>query len=202
MTLVIASGNLGKVKEFKTLLPQFEVKTYKELLVSLEIIEDGNTFKKNAIKKAKTIYDALYLKYPNKINQFIIIADDSGISVEELNFEPNIYSARYAGAGASDKQNYQKLIQNLKEKNLTSSKAFYTACIAMVYKNNTYTTHGWMHGLVNIEPKGNNGFGYDPLFIPNGYDKTLGELDISVKKNLSHRAKAIFLMIKVLKVIL
>jgi len=202
MTLVIASGNLAKVKEFKILLPQFEVKTYEELLGYIEIIEDGNTFKENAIKKANTIYNALFLKFPNEIDDFIVISDDSGISVEALDLEPNIYSARYAGIDATDKQNNQKLIQNLKNKNLTYSKAFYTACITMIYKEKIYTTHGWMHGTLQNYEKGNNGFGYDPLFIPNTYVKTLAELDNSIKKNLSHRSKAISLMMKFINIIL
>ena len=189
MKVVIASGNKGKIKEFKTLLPKLEVFTFKELLGDLDIVEDGDTFAKNAIIKAKTINKLLKEKYPDE--NFLVISDDSGISVKELNNEPNIYSARYAGINSTDKQNYEKLIKNLKNKNISKSKAFYTACICIAYKDNIYTTHGWMHGTVGTTAKGLNGFGYDPLFTPKGYNKTLGELEYEDKKALSHRTKAL-----------
>jgi len=201
MTVVIASGNKGKIKEFKKLLPSYDVKTFKELLGDIEIIEDANTFKGNAVKKAKTIYDELLLKYPNE-EDFLVIADDSGISIEELNNEPNIFSARYAGKNATDKQNNQKVIDNLNKKNKSTSNAYYTACIAMIYKNKIYTTHGWMYGKVGIQEIGDGGFGYDPLFTPTGYNDTLGILSDETKKSISHRAKAVSLAMKILKVIL
>jgi XTP/dITP diphosphohydrolase len=201
MTIIIASSNKGKIKELKTLLPLCDIKTYKEVVGDIEIIEDKETFKGNAIKKAQTIYDALSLKYPNNIENYIVIADDSGISVEALNFEPNIFSARYAGENATDKQNNEKLIQNLKNLNIQTSKAFYTACISLIYKNNIYTTHGWMYGKVIDKEIGNSGFGYDPLFIPTGYSQTLGELSDDIKKTISHRFKAMNLALKIIKVI-
>lgn len=202
MTIVLASSNKGKIKELKNLLPLYDIKTYKELVGDIEIIEDKDSFKGNAIKKAQTIYDSLKSKYPNNIEEFLVIADDSGISVEALDFKPNIYSARYAGEDATDKQNNQKLIQNLKRLNITTSNAYYTACIAIIYKEDIYTTHGWMYGKVITKEKGDGGFGYDPLFIPTGYDKTLGELEDTIKKDLSHRTKAINLALKILKVII
>jgi len=189
MKIVIASGNKGKIKEFQTLLSNHDVITFTELLGDFDIVEDGDTFKENAIIKAKTIQEKLKQKYKNE--NFLVISDDSGISVEALDNEPNIYSARYAGINASSKQNNEKLIKNLKAKNIKSSKAFYTACIAIAYKDDIYTTHGWMHGNVIDNQIGTNGFGYDPLFIPNGYTKTLGELDFDDKKELSHRTKAL-----------
>jgi XTP/dITP diphosphohydrolase len=198
--IVIASGNKGKIKEFQTLLPDFEVLTFKELLGDMDIIEDGSTFKENAIIKAKTIQDKLKDKF--KDEEFLVISDDSGISVKELNYEPNIYSARYAGTNATDKQNNEKLIKNLQNKGIKTSDAFYTAAIAISYKDDMYTTHGWMHGKVIDKQIGDNGFGYDPLFIPKGYDKTLGELDFKDKKDLSHRTKALNLAMIIIKNIL
>jgi len=189
MTIVIASGNMGKIKEFQALLPTLEVKTFKELLGDIDIVEDGKTFQENAIIKAKTIQNKLKDKYKNK--DFLVISDDSGISVEKLNLEPNIYSARYAGLNSTDKQNNEKLIKNLKDKNLKKSKAFYTACICVSYKENIYTTHGWMYGEVITEELGTNGFGYDPLFIPKDYKTTLGQMNFDEKKSLSHRTKAL-----------
>ena len=200
MKVVIASGNSGKIKEFKALLPQFEVLTFKELLGDIDIVEDGLTFKANAIIKAKTIKEKLNIKYKNE--EFLVISDDSGISVKELNNEPNIYSARYAGINASDKQNNEKLIKNLKQKNLNKSDAFYTACICIAYKDDIYTTHGFMHGSVITQEIGKNGFGYDPLFIPKNHTKTLGELEFIDKKDISHRTKALNLAMKILNTIL
>ena len=200
MKIVIASGNKGKIKEFQTLLSNHDVITFTELLGDFDIVEDGDTFKANAIIKAKTIQEKLKQKYKNE--NFLVISDDSGISVEALDNEPNIYSARYAGINASSIQNNEKLIKNLKAKNIKSSKAFYTACIAIAYKDDIYTTHGWMHGNVIDNQIGTNGFGYDPLFIPNGYTKTLGELDFDDKKELSHRTKALNLAMLIINKII
>lgn len=196
MKIVLASGNKGKIEEFKTLLPSYEIVTYKELLGDIEIIEDKDSFKGNAIKKAQSIYDLL------KDENAIVISDDSGITVPCINNEPGIYSARYAGENASDKDNNAKLISKLNDKKLEKAKAYYTACIAIVYKSEVYTVHGWMHGTVINKQIGEGGFGYDPMFIPNGYDKTLGQLPYEVKKSFSHRTKALNLALKVLEVIL
>ena len=199
MKIVLASGNKGKIKEFQKLLPNDEVIAFKEILGSLEIEEDKNSFKGNAIKKAQVIYDKLLEK---EYKNHLVISDDSGITVQALNNEPGIYSARYAGVNASDEQNNNKMIQKLNEKKLQITPAYYTACIAMIYQGEVYTVHGWMHGCVINEQRGDNGFGYDPLFIPKGFDKTLGELPHEVKKEFSHRNNALKLAKKVLDVIL
>ena len=196
MKIVLATGNKGKIAEFKKLMPNDEVIAFKELISEFEVEEDKDTFQGNAIKKAEEIY--------KKINEkdIVVISDDSGISVPTLNNEPGIYSARYAGEDASDKDNNAKLISRLNEKNLEKTSAFYTACIAIVYKGHTYTVHGWMHGDVVAKEEGTGGFGYDPMFIPKGFDKTLGELPHEIKKEFSHRSKALKLAKKVLEVIL
>ena len=199
MKIVLASANKGKIAEFQKLMPNDEVIAFSELLGEMDIVEDKDTFKGNAIKKAQTIYDEL-LK--NGYREMIVISDDSGISVPALNNEPGVYSARYAKEGSTDKQNNTKLITNLNALNIEKTPAFYTACIAIVHKNEVYTVHGWMHGNVINKEVGENGFGYDPLFIPNGFDRTLGELPHEVKKEFSHRSKALKLAIKVLDVIL
>ncbi len=199
MKIVLASGNKGKIKEFEKLLPNDEVVAFKEILGPLEIEEDQDTFKGNAVKKAQVIYDELINKgYKNHL----VISDDSGITVEALNNEPGIYSARYAGENATDEQNNTKMINELNAKNLEKSKAYYTACIAIIYNNEVYTVHGWMHGEVINEQRGDNGFGYDPMFIPKGFNKTLGELPHETKKEFSHRNNALKLAKKVLDVIL
>ncbi|KAB7883160.1 non-canonical purine NTP pyrophosphatase [Poseidonibacter ostreae] len=199
MKIVLASGNKGKIKEFEKLMPNDEVVAFKEILGDIEIIEDKDSFKGNAIKKAQTIYDELEKKGYKDI---IVISDDSGITVPALNNEPGIYSARYAGVNASDKDNNSKLIENLNKKNIEKTSAFYTACIAIIYQNEVYTVHGWMHGNVINKELGQDGFGYDPMFIANGFEKTLGELGYEAKKDFSHRTKALNLAKKVLDVIL
>jgi XTP/dITP diphosphohydrolase len=191
--IVLASANKGKITEFQKLMPDDEVVAFSEILGEIEIEED-----QDAIKKAKTIYDLLVKK---GFSNIIVISDDSGISVPVLNNAPGIYSARYAGINASDKDNNAKLISKLNELNLEKTPAFYTACIALIYKNEVYTVHGWMHGIVVNKEVGENGFGYDPMFIPNGFDKTLGELPNEIKKEFSHRSKALKLAKKVLDVI-
>ena len=198
MKIVLASANKGKITEFQKLMPEDEVVAFNEILGEIEIEEDQDSFKGNAIKKAKTIYDLLVKK---GFSNIIVISDDSGISVPVLNNAPGIYSARYAGINASDKDNNAKLISKLSELNLEKTPAFYTACIALIYKNEVYTVHGWMHGIVVNKEVGENGFGYDPMFIPNGFDKTLGELPNEIKKEFSHRSKALKLAKKVLDVI-
>lgn len=199
MKIVLATGNKGKIKEIEKLLPNDEVIAFKEILGDIEIVEDKDSFKGNAVKKAQTIYDELVKK---DYKDIIVISDDSGISVPALNNEPGIYSARYAGENASDKQNNAKMIENLNIKNIEKTPAYYTACMAIIYNNEVYTVHGWMHGNVINKEIGEEGFGYDPLFIPYGFDKTLGELPHEIKKEFSHRSKALKLAKKVLDVII
>jgi XTP/dITP diphosphohydrolase len=108
-----------------------------------------------------------------------------------LDGAPGIYSARYAGEGVTDKDNLYKLIDAVKEKGVKSTPAYYTAAIAIVSKYGEYVVHGWMHGDVLDTARGDKGFGYDPMFIPAGMDKTLGELDDDVKSKISHRGQAL-----------
>jgi len=191
----LATSNKGKVKEIKALCKEYEVVPYSELMDEFEIIEDGGTFKENALIKARAVFNALNDK------NIIVIADDSGISVDVLGGEPGIYSARYAGQNANDKENLNKLIIEIKAKNVTSSPAYYTAAIAIVTATSEYSVHGWMYGIAITEAAGNGGFGYDPMFIPLGYDKTLGELEENIKQKLSHRAKALALAKTILSTI-
>ncbi len=186
MKIILATTNKGKVKELKEMLDGFELTTFDEVLEPFEIIEDGDSFAKNALIKARAIFDKLKTK-----ENIVVLADDSGISVPVLGGEPGIFSARYAKEGASDRENLNKLVKKLQKLNLTSTKAYYTAAIAVVSSVGEYVAHGWMWGEAITTPRGDKGFGYDPMFIPDGFDKTLGELDSSIKKELSHRAKAI-----------
>ena len=192
MRIVLASSNKGKIKEIKKYFGN-DVFAFSDLIEPFEIIEDGKSFKENAIIKAKAIQNLL----PNDI----IIADDSGISLPALGGIPGIYSARFAGKKASDKENLFKLINELKKHNLKTTPAYYTSAIALATPYGIFTTHGFMYGDVIDEARGNNGFGYDPMFIPKGFDKTLGELDEEIKKDISHRTKALNLAKYILEVV-
>ena len=187
MKLVLATSNKGKIREIKALCEEYEVIAYSELIGEFEIIEDGSTFKENALIKARAVFEALDDK------DVVVMADDSGISVDILGGNPGIFSARYAGVDANDKDNLYKLIQDIKKEGVECSPAHYTAAIAIVTKDKEFCVHGWMYGDVITQAKGNGGFGYDPMFIPYGYKKTLGELDEDIKKKLSHRSKALAL---------
>ncbi|MBA1432162.1 MAG: non-canonical purine NTP pyrophosphatase [Epsilonproteobacteria bacterium] len=193
--LVLATANKGKVKEIKALCKAYEVAPYTDLIEEFEIVEDADTFKGNALIKARAVYEAL------GDEDAVVLADDSGISVDILGGAPGIFSARYGGVNASDKENLYKLIAEIKAKGASSSPAHYTAAIAIVTKDKERTVHGWMYGTAITEARGEKGFGYDPMFVPAGFDKTLGELDDGVKKELSHRSKALALASKVLKVL-
>lgn len=185
MQLVLATSNQGKVREIKAIYEGMDVVAYSDLIEAFEIEETGSTFQENALIKARAVFAALANK------NSIVIADDSGISVDALDGEPGIYSARYAGVDANDRENVNKLVDTLKQKGLQSSKAHYTAAIAVVTKNAEFTIHGWMYGDVITSLRGENGFGYDPIFIPQGYNQTLGEMDEAVKKSISHRSQAL-----------
>lgn len=193
MKLVLATGNKGKLREFKQMC-QEEVVAFSELLGEFDIVEDGDTFAANALIKARTIYEKLGKEY-------LVISDDSGISLPILDGAPGIYSARYAGVGVTDKDNLYKLIEAVKEKGVKSTPAYYTAAIAIVSKYGEYVVHGWMHGEVIDETRGDKGFGYDPIFIPSGFDKTLGELDDDIKSKISHRAQALALAKPIIKML-
>ena len=192
MKIVLASSNKGKIRELKNILHQ-DILPYEDILGKFEIVEDGKSFKENAIIKSVTIYKKLQKLNDNQ--EYLVISDDSGITVPALNNEPGIYSARYGGENASDKDNLNKLIQNLKLHNIKQTYAYYTACIAITSSNGTSTVHGWMRGEVIDEARGDGGFGYDPMFLPyidnNLSSYTLGELDENIKKNISHRSKAL-----------
>lgn len=183
MKLVLATTNQGKLREFRQMCSQ-NVIPFSDLLGTFEIVEDGETFAQNALIKARTIYEKLGRDY-------LVISDDSGISLPLLDGAPGIYSARYASEDATDKENLAHLIEAIKQKGVKCTPAYYTASIAIVSRYGEYVVHGWMHGSVVDEPQGEGGFGYDPIFIPNGYSQTLGELESAIKEQISHRAQAL-----------
>jgi XTP/dITP diphosphohydrolase len=180
--IIFASKNKGKILEVKSIFSDsnIEIISLLDLNDSDDIMEDGSTFEENAIKKAFHVYN----KY--KIS---VMSDDSGLSLDQLNGRPGVFSARYSGENATDDQNNNKLIEELK----TMPAPHYAkyVCSAVFYDGRKYlTSEGEMKGIIILNPRGSNGFGYDPLFIPENYSFTLGELDTIEKNKISHRAKA------------
>lgn len=183
--LVLATRNEEKLKEFKRILADFDF-----LLLSLndfpnfpEIEEDGRTFEENALKKAETTA---------KLTRRIAIADDSGLMVDYLEGEPGVKSARYAGPQASDKDNYWKLLNKLRNVPDPLRTATFCCTIALVTpEGRKEVVHGECRGVITHEPRGNYGFGYDPVFYYPEYGKTFAELKPEEKDKVSHRRKAI-----------
>lgn len=182
MKVLFASKNKGKIREVKKILGEADIEVssladFKDVPV---VVEDQVTFLDNSKKKAKEIY-----------NKFLIpvIADDSGLAVDQLDGRPGVYSARYAGENATDKDNNEKLITELMGFPSPHKARFIS--VAVYYNGNNYiSARGELDGEIILEPKGHNGFGYDPLFIPDGYKNTLAELSLEEKNRISHRAKA------------
>ena len=199
MKIVLATNNMDKVREIKAYYTEFEVVALKEICKPFEIEENGISFYENAMIKARAVYARV--KELGLENEYIALSDDSGISVDALGGRPGIYSARYSGESATDASNRAKLIAELAQLGLKESNAFYTACIGICSKFGEYGVHGFMHGKVIDKELGDNGFGYDFMFIPSGFDKTVGQLDESIKLEISHRSKGLRLAMPVLKVL-
>ena len=199
MKIVLATNNMDKVREIKAYYTEFEVVALKEICKPFEIEENGISFYENAMIKARAVYARV--KELGLENEYIALSDDSGISVDALGGRPGIYSARYSGESATDASNRAKLIAELAQLGLKESSAFYTACIGICSKFGEYGVHGFMHGKVIDKELGDNGFGYDFMFIPDGFDKTVGQLDESIKLEISHRSKGLRLAMPVLKVL-
>ena len=185
--LVIASNNEGKKREINQLLEGVKLLTLKDISFFDEIAEPFQTFEENAFAKASTIY-----KFCSKN----VFADDSGICVNELNGNPGVDSAHFSGSRDDDK-NLQKLLNDLEGK--ASRSAYYKAVICLIWEDETYFFEGICNGNIIDKPRGDGGFGYDPIFVPEGYNETFGELSLEIKNSISHRGKAIRSMMTFLK---
>jgi XTP/dITP diphosphohydrolase len=181
--IVIATKNSGKIREFYSLLyPIFSrIISLGELGCSVEIVEDGSNFSENALKKARIV--AELTKKPT-------IADDSGLEVFALNGRPGIFSARYAGENAEDRENIEKLLRELK--GITDRRARFVCSLALVFPDGEeVVAEGVCEGTIVDKPRGNGGFGYDPVFLLPEVDKTMAELSLEEKNLFSHRARAL-----------
>lgn len=179
--LVAATNNKGKLKEIRQLLPwDISLQSMQDIGFTDDIPEPYETFEENAAAKARTVYTFCGIN---------TLADDSGICVPALNNAPGVYSARYSGKPSNDDRNLEKLLQDMKD--ATDRRAFYKAVICLVWEGTEHYFEGTCHGTLAEIPRGSRGFGYDPIFIPDGYSETFGELPQEVKNQFSHRGQAI-----------
>jgi XTP/dITP diphosphohydrolase len=180
-TIYIASKNSNKVDEIKQILGEnFKIFSLLDIYPDIEIEEIGKTIEENSKIKAEWLYKRV--KKP-------CIADDSGLEVEVLNNEPGVMSARYAGCCHDDKKNIEKLLNKME--GITNRKARFKTVITLINNHEIFQFEGTINGTITLEPRGKNGFGYDPIFIPDGFSKTFGEMDKSLKNSLSHRYLAL-----------
>ncbi|NLD19374.1 MAG: XTP/dITP diphosphatase [Clostridiales bacterium] len=189
--IIAATQNKNKIREIEAITSQFGMSIISRDeagIAKVEIEEDGETFEENSCKKAYEI-----MKMCGKTT----IADDSGLEVDCLDGAPGVYSARFAGCDGDDEANNRKLIGLIKDVPYEERTGRFVSVITMVFPDGeTISVRGEVEGHIVLERKGSNGFGYDPLFVPLGYDKTFGELEAEVKNKISHRANALEILKK------
>jgi len=190
--LILATRNIHKARELKTLLSDLDVDVLTLNDISDEIVlrEDGDTFEANAIQKAQIVHARTKL---------ISLADDSGLEVFYLHGRPGVFSARYAGAEATDEMNNRKLLEEMRGVAPRRRRAQFRSVLALIGDGMEEVTEGICPGALGEAPRGTNGFGYDPIFIPDGFDKTYAELTAEEKNLISHRARSFAKMIQVIK---
>lgn len=180
MELVFATQNKNKLKEIQDLLPPgINLLSLQEIGCTEDIPETSNTIEGNAVQKAN---------YIRKRYAYDVFADDTGLEVDALNGAPGVYSARYAGEAKNDRANVEKLLQELQQKE--NRKARFKTVIALNLNGVEKTFTGICEGRIALQPSGNKGFGYDPIFIPEGFSMSFAEMDLSEKSEISHRGKA------------
>lgn len=191
--LLIASNNEGKINEIREVFSDlnYEIISMKDAGLDITIVEDQPDFAGNSFKKAYEV---------SKKTGEIVLADDSGLEVEVLGNKPGVYSSRFAGEYATDEENNEKLLLLMKEIPLERRKARFRCVLTMYWPNDFYfQTEGICPGRIGLAPAGTDGFGYDPLFILDGFKKTMAELTIEEKNKVSHRAMALKALLKLLQ---
>lgn len=186
--LVIATGNAGKLKEFQHILgtERYEFKTLRDVGFTAEIVEDGETFCENAEIKARAVAEWVFARFPGHE----VLADDSGLEVAALGGAPGVYTARFAGEGATDEQNYSKLLQDLRGQHDRSAR--FVCCLCYLRKGEEPRFfHGECSGSILSTPVGTEGFGYDPVFQPLHDTRSFAQMTHAEKKAMSHRGAAI-----------
>ncbi|MGZ5004497.1 MAG: RdgB/HAM1 family non-canonical purine NTP pyrophosphatase [Chthoniobacterales bacterium] len=184
MRLILATRNAHKTREFAQILgAEFAVSDFSKLPAFAEVEEIGDTFEANAIIKAIAA---------SRVVPGFVVADDSGLVVPALRGEPGVRSARYAGERASDQENVAKLLKELEARRITKPDACFSCALALARNGKMLAVfHGRVDGVITDAPRGENGFGYDPVFVPIGFARTFAELGDEIKNRMSHRARAI-----------
>jgi XTP/dITP diphosphohydrolase len=194
MKLLVATNNTGKIKELNELLADLPISLFglKHFENTLEPEETGATFTENAILKANS--------YARQTG-FWALSDDSGLEVEALNGAPGVFSARYAGVNATDRERIVKLLDELAVSGDKSRRARFVCAMAIADETGEikFLAEGICDGKIAFNPRGANGFGYDPIFVPDGYEQTFGELSSAIKGKISHRARAIVKIMRFLR---
>lgn len=189
MKILFASHNEHKLNELRDIMPKpYVISNLKELDDVAEIDENGETLEENALLKARIIYN----KY-----KCTVIADDTGLEIDFLNGDPGVYSARYAGEENDSFNNIQKVLSKLKGAH--NRKAQFKTVIALIIDGEEYIFEGVIKGKISEELFGDNGFGYDSVFIPKGYSHTFAEMSMDTKNKISHRAIALNKLVEFLK---
>lgn len=188
--IVLASKNPHKFEEVQQILQPFgiEVLPASDFSHLEDVEEDADTLEGNALKKARYVANETDLP---------ALSDDTGLEVDALNGAPGVYSARYAGENATYEDNVKKLLDEME--GVSGRAAKFRTVVAMVSDKSEYTFEGVCEGIITAKPKGDKGFGYDPVFQPEGYNQTFAELDSSIKNEISHRGKAVQQFIEFLK---
>ena len=181
MKIIAATSNKGKIREIKKIFSEFEIISMKEAGIDIEIEENGKTFEENALIKARTVA---------KLTNSIALSDDSGLCVDALSGAPGIYSARYAGENATDEERVKKLLSVLENEENRTAK--FISAVALVYPDGKeLTALGEVFGKIGYSPSGENGFGYDPVFISDELGKTFADASDDEKNSISHRKRAL-----------
>lgn len=189
LSLVFATNNPHKLKEVQHALgDRFTLVTLNAVGISDDIPEDYDTLQDNALQKVRYVY--------NKTGQSCF-ADDTGLEVEALNWEPGVYSARYAGDAKNPKENIHKLLGKLK--GIENRRARFRTVIALILNGEEFLFEGVVWGKIIDQERGDDGFGYDPIFVPDGFTETFAEMPLSLKNQISHRGKAVEELCKFLK---
>lgn len=200
MKIIFATGNEGKMREIRAILGnmEFVISSMKEAGLTLDIEENGTTFEENARIKAQAVADALAAQ--EKTRECVVMADDSGLEIDALNGEPGVYSARYLGEETPFSEKSTDLLRRLKDVPEEKRSARFVCAIGAIFPDGeTIITRGVIEGRIGYELRGDNGFGYDPIFYLPEYGRTAAELTDEEKNRISHRSRALEMMKEELK---
>jgi XTP/dITP diphosphohydrolase len=187
-TLIFATANEHKLTEIRSILPDYEIKGLLDIGITVDIAETGSTLEENARIKAQYLYEK---------TQYISLSEDTGLEVDALGGAPGVHTARFAGDQKDPDDNMAKLLELLGDTEHRSAQ--FRTVIALINHDQTLYFEGIVKGSIAKVKSGNKGFGYDPIFIPEGFDRTFADLDVSIKNQISHRARAVMKLVDYLQ---